>query len=219
MSALVIDTTLAAVQVAVGDADGIRVRRTVPMLQGHAEALLPMVEAVLAEAGFGYAAIERVIVTIGPGTFAGIRIGLAAARALGLALAKSVVGVGTLDAFAATAPRTGRSIVAAIDARRGDVYLRAYGAGGHPLGPALAVALADLASHLPTGPCVAVGPGAALVANVRPDVIVHPGDALPPIEVVLALGLAAPLPDRPPAPLYLRPPDAKPQPLPMPRRP
>ena len=102
MKLLCLDTAMAACSVGVYDATGERLLASayVPMERGHAEALAPMVEQVMREAGLGFGDLGRIAVTVGPGTFTGVRIGLAMARGLGLALGIPVCGIDTLTAIA-----------------------------------------------------------------------------------------------------------------------
>src|SRR5471032_1458373 len=92
---------------------------------GHAERLAPMVEEIMKQAGMAFAALERLAVTTGPGTFTGQRVGLAFMRGLRLALQIPLIGVTTLEVMArAASVETGNARVAAIhDARREEVYL------------------------------------------------------------------------------------------------
>src|ERR1700733_2073752 len=112
MRILAIDTSCGAASVAVvesGRAGPLAVISRA-MAGGHAEALAPMVEEAMRGVEGGFPSLARIAVAVGPGSFTGIRIGLAMARAMGLALAIPVVGVSTLAAFAApllSAPRTG----------------------------------------------------------------------------------------------------------------
>src|SRR3984885_13885764 len=103
MRVLAIDTALAACSAAVLDTanGGILASESLPMIRGHAEALMPLVERVVKATGFSFREFDRVVVTTGPGSFTGLRVGIAAARGLGLATAIPVVGVSTLSAYAA----------------------------------------------------------------------------------------------------------------------
>jgi tRNA threonylcarbamoyladenosine biosynthesis protein TsaB len=214
MVLLALDTALGATQVAVFDGTTALASERQEMATGHAEALLPMVERVLVAAGRGYGGLDRIAVTVGPGTFTGVRIALAAARALGLALGKPVVGVTTLAALA----HERGAVVAVIDARRGEIYAQRFDDGGAPLSTAEAVTLDRLAARLPERGRL-VGTGAPLLHALRPDLVVIDAPVAPDIAAVARLGAAQPVPIAPPAPLYLRAPDAKPQAPPLPRRP
>ncbi|MBF0307713.1 MAG: tRNA (adenosine(37)-N6)-threonylcarbamoyltransferase complex dimerization subunit type 1 TsaB, partial [Alphaproteobacteria bacterium] len=98
MLALGFDTSLQACSVALWRDGAVLARRSECMARGHAEALLPMIVAVMADGGAAWRDLTLIGVTVGPGTFTGIRIGLAAARGLGLAAGLPVAGVGTADA-------------------------------------------------------------------------------------------------------------------------
>lgn len=215
---LAIDTALAATSACL-----LVPGQTVPfatetlfMQAGHAEALLPLVDRVVARAPGGFSAVTRVAVTIGPGSFTGIRIGVAAARAFGLACRVPVVGVSTLSALAAPAIAVGARppIVAAIDARHGNVYVQSFGPRGETLvGPAL-MSVDAAARALGSGPLRLIGSGgpalarAAFALGVTADA--EGFHALPDIDFVARLGLLAD-PERAIArPLYLKAPDAAP---------
>ncbi len=103
-----------------------------PMYKGHAERLLPMIEEVMAEACVSFDEIDRLAVTVGPGTFTGVRIGVATARGLALASQKPIVTSSSLHIIALTwlgqheMPAHYDEIVIVLDARRGDVYLQRF---------------------------------------------------------------------------------------------
>jgi tRNA threonylcarbamoyladenosine biosynthesis protein TsaB len=122
---LAVDTALGACSAALLRDDNVLARRFVAMERGHAEALAPMVEAVMREAKIGFSAVDRLAVTVGPGTFTGQRVGLAFMRGLRVALHKPLTGVTSLAAMAEQArAETGADHAAVIhDARRGEVYL------------------------------------------------------------------------------------------------
>lgn len=181
-----------------------------PMERGHAEALVPMIEAALRNAGMGYGDLDRIAVTVGPGTFTGLRIGLATARGLGLAAGIPVAGIGSFDALAAAAaaPASGHLAVA-IETKRADLYVQPFRGGRAVMAPA-AVLPEELDEHLPPGQVTIIGDGSAraaeaLLASARAvDVPGAPQFADP--AVVAKLGAAAELPSGtpPPSPLYLR---------------
>ncbi len=121
MRVLAIDTALAACSAAVLDTQqgGIIARESLPMLRGHAEALMPLIRRVMDEAGTAFRDLDRVVVTTGPGSFTGLRVGIAAARGIALAIDKPAVGLSTLSAYAAPylADDDNAPVVVAIDAR------------------------------------------------------------------------------------------------------
>ena len=149
MIVLSIDTTLEACQAAVLDGDRVLASASEPMQRGHQERLAPIVAEVMTAAGVEFTALGRVGVTVGPGSFTGVRVGLAFAKGLGLALGIPCVGVGALDALAATAGSSavGGKLAAAIDARRGQVYLQLF-ERGRPATEPEAADLNDAASRI-----------------------------------------------------------------------
>jgi tRNA threonylcarbamoyladenosine biosynthesis protein TsaB len=216
---LAFDTTLEACSAALWQAGRVLAAEHRHLARGHAEALLPMVEAVMARAELDYAALDLIAVTRGPGTFTGLRIGLAAARGLGLASGRPVLGLTSLEALAAGAQpaANGHSLLVAIDARRGEVYGQAFDAALKPLCDAFAGSPAAAAEAIPEGPVLVLGSGAALVrealAAERPGLRFSPGDEQPDAAVIAAraadLAAGEELGLRPPVPLYLRQPDAR----------
>ena len=194
------------------------------MERGQAEKLLPMIEAVRDQAGIGFEDLDLIAVTIGPGTFTGVRVGLAAARALALVQDIPVLGVGTLELLAqgalraasnaalqAFAPAPGEGMIAAIDARRGELYVQTFDAAGQAVTKAAAgPASPEFAPPgQPAG--LIVGTGAALLQAVLPDWRLARGNQQPD-AAVLALAAEAwrhRAGRQPPAPLYLRAPDAR----------
>jgi tRNA threonylcarbamoyl adenosine modification protein YeaZ len=126
---LAIDTAAPRLQLALLPPDG-RVDVSVDEIAtGHAELIFDRIGALLARNSVGYADLERVVSTTGPGSFTGLRIGLSAARGLGLARAIPVIGVPSLLALSLSAP--GASTVL-LDARRGEAYLQTFSGPGRP---------------------------------------------------------------------------------------
>lgn len=219
MRILAIDAALPAVSACVLDLDAAEplASESAPMERGHAEELLPLIERVVAAAGGGFAAIERVAVTVGPGSFTGIRIGLAAGQAIALAAKAQIVGVSTLAALAAPhilVPFEG-VVAAAIDARHGHVFVTAYGPDGRTLLTPRRVGAHEALRALGTGPIRLVGSGAPLLAvEARAAGLaaeIASSAPAPDIAFVARLGLAANPATAPARPLYLKAPDAKPQ--------
>jgi tRNA threonylcarbamoyladenosine biosynthesis protein TsaB len=205
---LALDTCVDACSVAVLAEGNARAWLSEPMSRGHQERLASMTAEALAEAGLEAAALDRIAVTVGPGSFTGLRVGLAFAKGLALALERPCVGVGTLEALAAGA---GEGFVAAcLDARRGRVYLQAFEAGRALMAPDVLdaeVAAARLAELWTGGPARLVGSGAPLLAAVLPDAGIEAGVAPDPRQI--ARLAAARTTAATPRPLYLRAPDAK----------
>jgi tRNA threonylcarbamoyladenosine biosynthesis protein TsaB len=129
---------------------------------GHATRLLPMADRLLAQAGLDWKDIERIAVGLGPGTFTGLRVGVATARGLAHSLAVDLVGVGSLRALAHAAARDWpHGILAVIDARRGEAFVGAYAPSAELVSPR-ALAPERIGDLLPDhdGPWLAVGDGA-----------------------------------------------------------
>ncbi|MGE3875014.1 MAG: tRNA (adenosine(37)-N6)-threonylcarbamoyltransferase complex dimerization subunit type 1 TsaB [Parvibaculaceae bacterium] len=208
---LAFDTSMAACSAAVYDMARGRVRafRFARMERGHADALAPMIKEAVDEAGIGFPDIERIGVTLGPGTFTGVRTGIAMARGLALALDRPVAGIDTLSAIAANAGSGKAPLVIAADARRGEVYFAVAGASAPPL----VLPVGEAAHRLPAGESFILGTGAeALIAKAPAGRLVRlPDGDLPDARNFASLCAAIPPAGVPPEPLYLRPPDAKPQ--------
>ena len=212
MRVLVIDTALGACTAAVFDDDRPLAVRFEPMLKGHQERLGGLVRDAVAEAGVDFDSLDRIGVTTGPGSFTGLRVGLAFAQGLGAALDRPVVGVSTLDALAASVTAEG-PVAALIDARRGQVYARLF-RDGVADGPPEALPLDEAARRI-----TALGPDVRLVGGGGPvlveafaeltTVAIDPRVA-PSAEALARLTRAADPGTAPPSPLYLRAPDATP---------
>jgi tRNA threonylcarbamoyladenosine biosynthesis protein TsaB len=187
------------------------------MIRGHAEALMPLVARVMQASGLAFADLDRIVVTTGPGSFTGLRVGIAAARGLGLATKIPVVGVSTLSAYAA--PYLGvdnkNPVVAAIDARHAHVYLQVFTPSGRTLIAPRLAPLSDAVRAASDTPARIVGSAAQAVADGLADsgpvpVTVDGRDA-PDIGWVARIGAVVPEQSAPPKPQYLRAPDAQPQ--------
>jgi tRNA threonylcarbamoyladenosine biosynthesis protein TsaB len=204
-----LDTCLDACSVAVWADGRVLAASSEPMRRGHQERLAVMAQSIMAEAGMGFPAIDRVGVTVGPGSFTGLRVGLAFAKGLGLALDRPVVGLGVLEALALDAG--GGFVAAVIDARRDQVYLQVFDGGRALMAPDVLpvdIAAARLAELWTGGPAVLTGPGAALLAGVLPHAGLIERAAPDPVTVARLAAEARP-PFPPPRPLYLRAPDAR----------
>lgn len=207
MIVLVIDTALGACTAAVFDGERSLAVRSEPMTKGHSERLGGFVRDAMAEAAIGFDAVERIGVTVGPGSFTGLRVGLAFALGLGEALNRPVVGVSALDALAASTAEDG-PVAALIDARRDQVYARLFRDGAAE-GEAEALSLTEAAERLADGEWRLVGSGGPVLAAAFPQMqgAVEPLPAPSP-EALARLTLALDPETHPPRPLYLRAPDA-----------
>ena len=173
--------------------------------RGHAERLMEFVDGALAASGLDLPSVERIAVTVGPGSFTGIRVGVAAARGLALALGVPAVGVSSLAALAADR-QAGTPLLVAMDAKRDEVYWQAFAADGQALSPP-ALAGIDAARGIAAGHEGALaGSAAALLRADAPQET----DGVS-IATVARLGARLDPQGHLPRPLYLRGPDAKPQ--------
>jgi tRNA threonylcarbamoyladenosine biosynthesis protein TsaB len=223
MNTLAFDTCFGACSVAAtwsaGGSNG-GAYRFEPLERGHAERLMPMIGEAMSEVPFDFSELARIVVTTGPGTFTGQRVGIAAARALSLATGAPVYSETSLAVMAAGAAfeigaeLAGKVLAVAVDARRGEVYFQAFmGVDLAPLAAPQLLTPEQAVRTLAGSDVVAVGSGAEALSALAPEIGV---------SVAARLGSLQPdvrfLPDRVfasepglPRPLYLRPPDAKPQ--------
>jgi tRNA threonylcarbamoyladenosine biosynthesis protein TsaB len=216
---LAIDTALGACSACIWQAGAPEplASETIPMERGHAEALLPLIDRLSSGVEGGFEGLDRVAVTVGPGSYTGLRVGIAAARGIGLAAGIPVIGVATLSAFLAPLMAGDRRglYTAAIDARHGQIYIQAIAPGGRAIIQPGLMAYRDAIRLLGSGPLVVTGSAAAmLAAEARAQgVEAHVADVSPAPDIawVARLGAIADPNQALPKPLYLREPDAKPQ--------
>ncbi|HEX5508028.1 MAG TPA: tRNA (adenosine(37)-N6)-threonylcarbamoyltransferase complex dimerization subunit type 1 TsaB [Pseudolabrys sp.] len=219
MRIFAIDTALGACSAAILDTDeaAVSAQESLPMARGHAEALMPLLARVIDSSNLDISEIDRIAVTVGPGSFTGLRVGISAARGLALASGKPAVSVTTLAAYAApyfdaddTLP-----VVAAVDARHEHIYLQVFGPGGHTLVAPRLSSLREALRVCTNGAPRIVGTAANLIASAWPSGEREPSSVdprpAPEIEWVARLGAATEDTGMPPKPLYLRAPDARPQ--------
>lgn len=207
MAILAIDTTGAACAVALRQDGSEDLVRSELIGRGHAERLAPMVEEVLGLAGIEPAVLTRIGVLVGPGSFAGSRVGVAFARGLALSTEGQAFGISNLDLWAAEAGPE-RPLAVIHDAKRDEAIVQIHAEDGNR-SAARRLSVAELGDHLRSvveaGGRVC-GSGADLV---DPDaVLADPGRAES-LAVLLNLVASAPLDAPPPSPFYARPPDAK----------
>jgi tRNA threonylcarbamoyladenosine biosynthesis protein TsaB len=223
MNILALDTSMGVCGAAVllaGGATERTVLREESMARGHAEALMPMVAEVMAGAGIGFAELDLIAATLGPGSFTGVRIAIAAARGFALVTSAKLWGTDSLTVMARAAVASGaieggKPFAVAADARGEMLYAGLYDGEGRKLDGPLLIGADEAAALLPHDLGAAVGSGAAYLSEaarrhgrhvhaMRPDL--QPSAAA---LAELALEAKATLPTL--RPLYLRPPDAKPQ--------
>ncbi|HYM03329.1 MAG TPA: tRNA (adenosine(37)-N6)-threonylcarbamoyltransferase complex dimerization subunit type 1 TsaB [Stellaceae bacterium] len=196
--------------------DKIAARRQKVMARGQAEFLMPMIADVLAEADLPVERLDLIGVTIGPGGFTGLRIGIAAARGLALAGGLPAVGITSFAAVAAsvdTEMQADRSLIVALESKRAELYLQVFGADGAARGEGALVAPGDVADWLPDGGLLLAGDGAARLAAAIADrhPAMAPGLGIPDAADIAKLAVVAWRSGKRPAPLrplYLREPDA-----------
>lgn len=221
MNILALDTSMAACSVAARRKGGRVASRFEARERGHAEALFAMIEEVMAEAGLGYSELSRIAVTLGPGSFTGVRAGVAAARGLALATGAETVGMLSLDVLAERcltqtddAARQGGFAVA-HDARRGEVYVALYCALGARVSEPQALPPETAARLLPLGIGFVAGTGArqvaAAAATFGRSAPTFFETLQPDAADLLRLALKAETSGKSLSPIYLRPPGAEPQ--------
>ena len=177
---LAIDTAGAACSVALRIGDDVVASQSREMVRGQAEALMPMVAEVMGTAEVEFSTLNLIAVTIGPGSFTGLRTGLAAARGLALALAVPIIGVTTTEAIALEAhrainPAADRQITVVLNSRRGDLYVQHFTAGLVPLGEPSAASPQDIARAVSADDVIFAGDATGQISDVvrawadRPD--------------------------------------------------
>jgi tRNA threonylcarbamoyladenosine biosynthesis protein TsaB len=228
LSILAIDTATRGCSVALWQDGDVIGSAAEEMERGQSAALMPMIVKVLKESGRDFADLNTFAVTIGPGAFTGLRIGLAAARGMALAANLPVIGVSTLEAVAGAVPeqeRQGKTILVALDSKRADHYVQLFSATLEPLGEPQTSLPEDLPKlNFPTGllPTGLLSNGLLIVgdatssavealSNQKFTVQASAASGLPDAKVIAALAAArwqqGERPQSMPQPLYLRAPD------------
>lgn len=226
MITLAIDTSAHLCAAALHDdtGDAVMAEITEDIGRGHAERLMDVIGDVLRKGAADYSSLGRVAACAGPGSFTGVRVGLATARGIALGLGVPAIGVSALEALrheAAGDPafEADASLLVLLDARRGEAYAQFFGpvAVGLPGEPFVAGYAAIAAMAARAGRLCLCGSGAPRLIEAAGQAdslsrapILHTLGAAP-IACYARLGAAAPVPADRPEPLYLRPPDAKPQ--------
>jgi tRNA threonylcarbamoyl adenosine modification protein YeaZ len=219
MNILALDTSMGACSAALlRESSGTTalVVREAKMARGHAEALLPMLEAVMDEAKLDFAELDLIAATLGPGSFTGVRVAIAAARGLALATKAKLWGTDSLTVMAqgVVADRT-EPFAISVDAHRGMLYLGLFDSVGARLEGPLLLSPEDAAAKISRNLHAAFGSGATILAKAASDIGNEIKAFRPDLQpdaanlALLALQANATLPTL--RPLYLRAPDAKPQ--------
>jgi tRNA threonylcarbamoyladenosine biosynthesis protein TsaB len=218
MLILAIDTALDACAAGVLDTEAGKLiaQESQAMKRGHAEALMPLIARVIEQSGIAFAALDRIAVTTGPGSFTGLRVGLSAARGIALAANKPVVGLTTLTAYAAplVSQDGEHPVISAIDARHDHVYLQAVSGNGSSLIRPRVASIEEALGAARFGAPHLVGNAAQILADRWPAQAPPPfkvdAQPAPDIAWVAWLGAAVSPNTAPARPFYLRAPDAKP---------
>lgn len=217
---LALDSAGSACSVAVGLGENIAAEERIDTMHSQAEALLPLVDRAMRAAGQEPAALDVVVVTVGPGSFTGIRVGLAAARGIALATGARLLGVTSFEAVVVRAGRGDcsetRFLLVALESRREDLYVQFFDRHGDALREPMAILPAlfreAVAATIGANPLLIAGDAAQRAAAAlarRPDTVVLEDSASGAVGTLraglrlLRLGKAADAP----RPLYLRPPD------------
>ncbi len=215
MRLLAVETSTAAGGVALLDGDRLRGECVLDVTATHSERLMPVIDRMLADAGWAPESLEALAVAVGPGSFTGLRIGLAAVKGLAVALGLPIAAVPTLDAMAAALPFATLPVCPVLDARKGEVYACLYRWDGQAMRREWdysALAPEALAARL-AEPVIVLGDGARLVLSSHAR-LAPPHRRLPSPAAVGALGashLAAGhrVPAADLVPIYLRPSEAE----------
>jgi tRNA threonylcarbamoyladenosine biosynthesis protein TsaB len=216
---LALDSAGSACSAAVAVGEDILAAERIDTLHGQAEALMPLVDTAMRRAGLPPAALDLVVTTVGPGSFTGIRVGIAAARGIALAADAQLVGVTSFEAVAAESGAPGcehpNFLLVTLESRREDLFVQIFDRLRNPVGEPTAVAPADLGELVnATAAAVPLLVAGDAVQRALPLLTKPPGTCLLEIRTPLAVGaLRAALRlrlsggGREARPLYLRPPD------------
>ncbi|HEB79795.1 MAG TPA: tRNA (adenosine(37)-N6)-threonylcarbamoyltransferase complex dimerization subunit type 1 TsaB [Rhodospirillales bacterium] len=214
MKILALETATSACSAALWKDGSVAARRLEGMARGQSEALMGMVGGVLDEAECAFSDLDLLAVTVGPGAFTGLRIGLAAARGFAVAQGLPCLGVTTLETVAHQVPedeRDGKTLLVVLETKREDIYAQAFDAGLKPLGKPEAAPPGGLARLLPAGPVLLAGDAALRALEELRDASLSAAPGFPDAAAVAEIASRRWRPGEalcPPAPLYLRPPDA-----------
>ena len=176
---------------------------------GHAEYLIPQINSLMAKAEVGFEALDKIVVTIGPGSFMGVKVGLSVARAFALSLSIPLIGISNLEALAGDAMQFGNTgpVLVAIDARNSELYIQAFELRDEviiPITDAKTCSVEEAAEMAVGLQAKLIGSGASYIAQVFPDTIVVGTNLAPSITRIASSSLSL-MPGTIPGPLYLRP--------------
>lgn len=229
MSILAIDTTMGACSAALGrpgdDGQAHIISLFEPLARGHAERIVPMIGELMDEADADVSELRGLAVTLGPGTFTGLRCGLAAAKGLALATGLSLQGTSSTHVMArelrgrlredGPSSHAPTHLLIASDARRGEIYCQLFDAEAVPCGPPKVCTAVDAVRDLDARRLTIAGSAAGAVLEAAQargmDAVTEHGPTAPDARWLAQLALEGALPDGPPSPIYLRRPDAKSQ--------
>lgn len=228
MIVLGLDTATKACSAAVWRQGAVLAHECAPVERGHTETLIPMVKRVLGAAALAFRDLDLIAVTVGPGAFTGLRVGLAAARGIALAAGIPCIGVTTLEAIAAAVPRQEqdeqqddqqdeRIVLVVLETKRGDFYAQAFSPEGIGLAAPRVVDATALPDLIEGRKAVVAGDAAAAVitelraAGVAAELATAAEFADAGIVADIAAGRfqAKGGPLQPPLPLYVRRPEAQ----------
>ena len=224
MKLLAIDTAANLCAACVFDAETGEIARAVRDIgKGHAEILMDVIQEALGGAKLAFAGLGAVVVSVGPGSFTGVRVGVSVARGLALALRIPAAGVSTLEALAyeARVAHGDKRVLAAIDGGRDGIYAAVYDSLGKIVYAPVVAELGKVAELALDGVAVLAGSAARRVAEADPSHDFLFGPELPTADIATfaRVALEKGFDGDKPRPLYLRAPDAKPQShLALPRR-
>lgn len=213
MTLLAIDTSAKLCAASVHDtALGERGRAVRDLGKGHAEHLMAVIDEAMEAAGVGFADLDIVAVSVGPGSFTGIRVGVSAARGLALALGIPAIGVTTLEvlAFEARAIFPGRAVLAALDGGRSEIHAALHFAEGEELAVPAALDVQAALALVRTHGAVVTGSAADALQTLAGETLdIASSTATADIAAYATVALTKPIEGPRPAPLYLRSADAK----------
>jgi tRNA threonylcarbamoyladenosine biosynthesis protein TsaB len=221
MRILALDSATSACSAAVLCDGEITAHRYEEMSRGQAESLIPMIADTMSAAELEFDLLDAIAVTVGPGAYTGVRIGLSTAQSLALASGKPLVGVTTFEAVFAAQGETFTPCLVALDTKREDLYIQLFDATGEALTEALAVEEKQISMAVSVHGIKVVGDAAERAARALNDAGIaakmHYGPMLPDASWIarIAAGRFSEGALVPVEPIYLRAPDVGPPPKPI----